>query len=58
MTGDGAVCVMTNKILPSNKKKREEEEARKKNNNNEQHSLLIFPFIPTLGYLRKLGDAD
>ena len=41
MTGDGAVGVMTNKILPSNKKKREEEEARrrKKNNNNEQHSF-------------------
>ena len=46
MTGDGAVGVMTNKILPSNKKKREEEEARKKNNNNEQHSLLIFPLFP------------
>ena len=49
VTGDGVVCVMTNKILPSNKKKRggggggEEEEEQY---NEQQYSLLISPLFP------------
>ena len=57
MTGDGAVGVMTNRSFHRTRR-REEEARKKKNNNNEQHSLLIFTLFPTLGYLRKLGDAD